>query len=141
MLVPDVNVLIYAVQADSKSHEAATTWLAGAGDGDEVLGIPTLMLSGFVRVSTNASMVTSRLSAPEAFSRCHEFMAHPAAVLLETGPRHWDIFRSLVLESGVAGPHVADAYLAAFAIENNATFVTFDQGFRRLPGLKLEVLG
>jgi len=64
----------------------------------------------------------------------------PAAASLDPGAIHWDIFRTLVLESGVSGPHVSDAYLAAFAIENNATFVTFDRGFRRFEGLKLQVL-
>lgn len=140
MLVPDVNVFIYAAQADSERHAAATAWLSTAGDSDEVLGIPALVLSGFVRVSTNARMVTSRLSAPEAFARCDEFVAMPAAARLEPGRNHWDLFQSLVLESGVSGPQVADAYLAAFALENNATFVTFDRGFRRFPGLKLQVI-
>jgi toxin-antitoxin system PIN domain toxin len=133
-------VFIYAVQTDSKSHTVASGWLAAAGDGDEVLGIPGLVLSAFVRISTNRRMVSLALSVEDAFSRCQEFLAMPAAASLDPGAIHWDIFRTLVLESGVSGPHVSDAYLAAFAIENHATFVTFDRGFRRFEGLKLQVL-
>jgi predicted nucleic acid-binding protein len=42
-----------------------------------------------------------------------------------------------VLESGIKGPDITDAYLAAFAIENDATFVTFDRGFTRFQGLRV----
>lgn len=99
-----------------------------------------MILSSYIRVVTNPRLETLVRSATEAFAKCEEIRRMPAYVPLKEGPRHWDIFRELVLESGVAGPHVADAYLAAFAIENNATFVTFDRGFHRFSGLKLQVL-
>ena len=58
------------------------------------------------------------------------------SVLPAAKKTHWDIFERLLLEARVAGPAVSDAYLAAFAIQHDATFVTFDRGFARFPGLR-----
>jgi predicted nucleic acid-binding protein len=49
------------------------------------------------------------------------------------------LFREIVLASGISGPDITDAYLAAFALENDATFVTFDRGFQRFTGLRVFV--
>lgn len=51
--------------------------------------------------------------------------------------RHWEIFADLVRETQARANVVPDAYLAALAIENGATFVTRDRGFARFPGLRL----
>jgi predicted nucleic acid-binding protein len=61
----------------------------------------------------------------------------PAYGRLVEGPRHWEIFQQLTEVSGIRGGSLTDAYLAAFAIENDATFVTFDRGFAKFPGLKV----
>lgn len=140
MLVPDANVLLNAHFTRQVHHAAALRWLEGSTLGDEEVAISNLVFSAFVRITTNSGLSSGRLSPQGAFAYCDRIRRLPATAPLEEGPRHWDIFRSLVLESGVAGPHVSDAYLAAFAIENNATFVTFDRGFHRFPGLKLHVL-
>lgn len=137
MLVPDVNVLLNAVHEDSVTHGVAEAWLGNTGNGIETVGIPDLVLSAFVRIATNARMSTLALPVTEVFRLCDEFRAMPAYERLEAGPNHWATFQDLVFRTGVAGPDIADAYLAAFAVENNATFVTFDMGFSRFPGLKL----
>ncbi len=140
MLVPDVNVLLNATNEHSETHEVASSWLEMAANGTESLGVADLVLSSYVRIVTNPKLETLVRSANDAFAQCEEIRRMPAYVPLKESPTHWDIFRALVLESGVAGPHISDAYLAAFAVENNATFVTFDRGFHRFPGLKLQVL-
>ncbi|MBE0610269.1 MAG: PIN domain-containing protein [Dehalococcoidia bacterium] len=137
MLVPDVNILVSAEFHDLTHHRIARTWLRNACDGDEVVGIPELVLSAFVRISTNQRVFTSALVPELAFRRVREVLATPAVVVLHEGPRHWELFERISLELGIAGPHVSDAYLAAFAIENNATFVTFDRGFQRFPALRV----
>ncbi|MGH7557730.1 MAG: PIN domain-containing protein, partial [Gemmatimonadota bacterium] len=59
----------------------------------------------------------------------------PNAVVLEAGERHWEILRHLLDASQSAGPFVADAALAALAIEHGATLHTTDRDFSRFPGL------
>jgi predicted nucleic acid-binding protein len=60
----------------------------------------------------------------------------PNRVQLEPGPRHWEIFERLCRESGAKGNLVADAYLAALAIESGCEWVTTDRDYSRFKGLR-----
>jgi len=60
----------------------------------------------------------------------------PASRVVAPGARHWEIFAGLVRAAHATANLVPDAYLAALAIENGATFVTRDRGFARFPGLR-----
>ena len=95
-----------------------------------------MALTAFVRIATNRKTFPGGPSPSEAFAVCEAILDAPAATLLRAGPSHWAIFRRLVLESGVSGPDITDAYFAALAIEHDAEFVTFDRGFARFPGLR-----
>lgn len=54
---------------------------------------------------------------------------------IEPGPRHWVIFRDLVLGTHICGSDTTDAYLAALAMEHGCEWWTTDRGFSRFPGL------
>lgn len=140
MLVPDVNVLVYAHFRESPSHEAARNWVDAVMFGDELVATPDVVLTGFIRIATNPTLFATPPSMAEAFSVALRLHVPPNGIPVHPGPKHWEIFERLVVEGGLTSKDVSDAYLAAFAIENDATFVTFDRGFRRFPGLRLEVL-
>jgi len=55
---------------------------------------------------------------------------HPNAVTLAPGERHWNIFQRLCQEVNAKGNLIADAYLAALAIETGAEWITTDRVFR-----------
>ena len=59
----------------------------------------------------------------------------PNAVPIEPGPRHWEIFSNLCVAAGACGNLVADANLAALAIETGCEWITTDRDFARFPGL------
>jgi len=63
-------------------------------------------------------------------------LAAPAATRVSAGERHWDSFRALCGEIGARGPDISDAFLAAVAIEQNATWLSADRGFARFPRLR-----
>ena len=140
MLVPDVNVFVNAVIEPSIHHRPSAEWLRRVGTGRESVAISDFVMSSVVRVTTGVRMEKSRRTAAEAFAFCEADYKMPTAARIAEGPRHWSLFREIVLASGISGPDVTDAYLAAFALENDATFVTFDRGFRRFPGLRVFVL-
>jgi uncharacterized protein len=48
--------------------------------------------------------------------------------------RHWDIFTALCAD--IRGPLVADAFIAALAIEHGCELITTDSDFSRFPGLR-----
>jgi len=135
MLIPDVNVLVYAHRDDSEHHVVCKRWLEDRVNGAEIVGLPPLVLSGFIRVVTNPKAFRTPSSIEQALSVAERLTQHPNCVILQPGTRHWNIFTSLCRTSGARGNLVPDAYYAALAIEANATWVTFDGGFGRFPGL------
>ncbi|MCV7379821.1 VapC toxin family PIN domain ribonuclease [Mycobacterium alsense] len=136
MLLLDVNVCVYAIRQDSVDHAAYYEWVHGALAADEPVGISELVLSSVIRLLTNHRVFRQPSSTAQALDACRALRSAPAAVALRPGPRHWDIFDSLCTKVGAKGNTVADAYHAALAIENGATWITNDRGFGRFPGLR-----
>jgi toxin-antitoxin system PIN domain toxin len=136
MLLLDVNVCVYAIRKDTAEHSAYRTWIEGLLTGDEPVGISELVLSGVVRLITNHRIFRQPSSTAQALDACRTLRSAPAAIALRPGPRHWEIFDSLCVGSGAKANTVADAYHAALAIENGATWITTDRGFARFPGLR-----
>ena len=137
MLLLDVNVCVYAIREDSgPDHEAYRTWVGDVLIGDEPLGISELVLSGVVRLITNHRVFRQPSSIAQALDTCRTLRSAPAAIPLRPGRRHWDIFDSMCTEVGAKANTVSDAYHAALAMENGATWITADRGFARFPGLR-----
>ncbi len=95
-----------------------------------------LVLSGFVRVVTHPRVFADPTPTELAWSFAAGVRASPATVRLAPGERHRDLFQRLCAATGARGNQVTDAYLAALAIEVNATWMTADRGFGRYPGLR-----
>jgi toxin-antitoxin system PIN domain toxin len=131
-----VNVLVYAFREAAPDHIRFREWLSTAAISDEPFGISELVLSGFVRVATHPRI----FSPPSPIERAMEFAnalkAQPNAVVVVPGLRHWEIFERLCIGAGAKGNLVADAYLAALAIESGSEWITTDRDFSRFPGLR-----
>lgn len=127
----DVNVLVYAHRADLPEHQDYRSLMEQLGNGDEPLGIPDVVLSGFVRVLTNRKIFHEPTTHQAAWAAVDRLLDAPAAVRLTAGERHWALFRRLADDIDARGNDIADAYLAAFAVENNATWLSADRGFAR----------
>jgi uncharacterized protein len=61
-------------------------------------------------------------------------------VLVRPGAQHLALLRRLLLGIGQGGPIVSDAHLAALAIEQQATLLSFDRAFERFAGVRLKTL-
>lgn len=136
MLLPDINVCVYAIREDSPDHEAYRSWLTDALNGDEPVGISDLVLSGVIRIITNHRIFQEPSTTQQALNACGALRSGPVAVPLQSGRRHWEIFDSLCRQTNAKAHAVPDAYHAALAIENGATLITADRGFARFPGLR-----
>ncbi|MDF0665981.1 MAG: type II toxin-antitoxin system VapC family toxin [Nitrospira sp.] len=136
MILPDVNVLVYAHRQDSTRHSDYRDWLNQILRSDAAFGISDLVLSGFLRVVTHPRI----FGDPTPLAIAMEFVAsvrdHPNAVTLAPGERHWDIFQRLCREVNAKGNLVADAYLAALAIETGAEWITTDRDYARFSALR-----
>ncbi|KZS76405.1 ribonuclease [Mycobacterium kansasii] len=136
MLCVDVNVLVYAHRADLREHSSYRSLLERLANDDEPLGLPDGALAGFVRVVTNRRVFTEPTSPHDAWQGIDALLAAPAAVRLGPGERHWMLLRQLAADIDASGNDIADAYLAAYALENNATWVSADRGFARFRRLR-----
>lgn len=132
----DVNVLVYAHRVDLPEHRAYRALLERLANDDEPLGLPDAVLTGFVRVTTNRRVFAEPTSAEEAWGAVDELLAAPATMRLHAGERHWTVFRRLADDISARGNDVSDAYLAAYALENNATWLSADRGFARFDRLR-----
>lgn len=140
MKTPDVNLLLYAVNADSPQQAVAAGWLERAYAGPGGIGFAWVALLGFVRIATRRGIFPNPLSLDEALGQVDAWLHHPRARLLHPTDRHAAVLARLLIGAGRGGDLVTDAHLAALGIEHNATLGTFDRDFERFPGLRVDVL-
>jgi hypothetical protein len=141
MVLPDVNVLIYAFRKDDPFHPVCNPWLTSVIAGEARFGMSRLAMSALVRVTTNTRSYRQLSTLAEAFTFCDYIASQPNCQLVEPGDRHWDIFQRLCIETDTRGPRITDAWFAALAIEWSCEWVTMDRDFARFPGLKWSVPG
>ncbi|MBS1861384.1 MAG: type II toxin-antitoxin system VapC family toxin [Actinobacteria bacterium] len=136
MRLPDLNLLIYAVDESSPRHRPARSWLEGSLSGTEEVGFAWVVLLGFLRLTTNPRIFEAPLVAGEALDLIDGWLAQPAAGVVEPGAGHPALLRRLLDPLGTAGNLTTDAHLAALAIEHGAELCSADTDFARFPGLR-----
>jgi len=136
VVLPDVNVLVYAHREDSVQHAGCLRWLEDVVNGAEAFGLSDHVLSGFVRVVTHPKVFARPSSLANALAFAEQLRGSPNAVSISPGPRHWDIFRSLCTRANAKGNLVPDAWFAALAIESGCEWVTTDRDYARFKGLR-----
>ena len=134
MILPDVNVLIYAFRADSNDHAQYRLWLESVINGRAAYGIAPQVLSNLVRICTHPRIFARPSSRTDAFDFCRVLLEQPNATVMSPGPRHWSIFEGLCADAKVSGNLVQDAWFAALAIESGLRVDHDGQGLRTLPG-------
>ena len=136
MIVPDINLLLYAYDPGSPFHSAARTWWEGLSSGSERVGVPWIVTVGFVRIMTNPAIAGRRVPVEEALSLVDGWFSNTHITELNPGAGHLAHFRQALQSVGGGRNRVTDAHLAALAIEYDAELHTNDADFRRFPGLR-----
>ena len=136
MVVPDVNLLLYAHISAFRQHRAAKTWWETLLAGREEVGIASPALFAFVRLATNRRVLDQPMDVEGALERVESWFSRPQVRFLQPGPAHLEIAFRLLRALGAAGNLTTDAHLAALAIENQAELHSNDSDFARFPGLR-----
>jgi len=136
MIIPDVNLLIYASNRDAPLHRAARRWLDATISGSETIGLPWNVLLAFLRITTRQGPLRNPLSLDKAFDLVESWLDQPSVVVLHPGPRHARLLRDLLEPLGTGGNLTSDAHLAAIAIEQGAELCSSDTDFVRFHGLR-----
>lgn len=140
MKMPDVNVLVYAINPDALQHVAARRWLEAAYVDPAGVAFAWATLAGFLRISTLRGILATPLSIVDALRFVDEWLAHPHARIVGPTDRHVSLLGRMLIGAGRGGNLVSDAHLAALAIEHGAVLGTFDADFERFAGLRFEHL-
>ena len=135
MKIPDLNLLIYAVDGQAAEHDGALRWWNGALSGSETVGLAWSVLLGFLRLTTSSRIVRAPMNAAEALDYIDRWLDLEITTIVEPTSSHPRVLRDLLGGTGTAGNLVADAHLAALAIEHGAQLCSADRDFGRFNGL------
>lgn len=136
MILPDVNILIYASDRGSKFHPAAIEWLEKAFSEDEVF-LTWHTITGFLRILTHPTILKNPMTISKAVGIVDRWLELDNVHLVSLEKTNWKAFSSLLVESGANGNLVMDAHLAAMAMSSGARLATTDRDFRRFSGIRL----
>jgi hypothetical protein len=136
VIVPDLNLLVYAYNTAAPSHHEARAWWSDLMDRERPVGLPWAVGLGFVRLVTHPAVLTDPVRPLDALRAVRSWLDRPHVRVLEPGPRHLDILADLFAATGVGGNLTTDTHLAALAIEYQAEIHTNDGDFERFPGLR-----
>jgi hypothetical protein len=136
VILPDVNLLIYAYNREAPRHTAARQWWEAALNADEPVAIPWVTMLGFIRLMTHRAVLVSPLPPKIAIGHVRSWLERPNVRVMEPGPRHLELLEQAVHSLGTAGPLTTDAHLAVLAIEHQCQLYSNDADFVRFPGLR-----
>lgn len=137
MILPDVDVLVYAFRREAEQHEVYARWLSRLVDGADELALHDPVLAGFVRIVTNPRFLTDPAPVELALEFVTRLRQGTRARWIPPGHQSWETLTRLAEgDRGIRGNLVPDAHLAAVALTHNARLATADRGFGRFPGLR-----
>jgi toxin-antitoxin system PIN domain toxin len=136
MIIPDVNLLLYANIDATPQHAAARAWFERLLNGTERVGFAPAALLGFVRLSTSRRVYLEPLTVEDAVKRVRTWLERPNTVLLEQSAEVVQTALDLLLEAGAAGNLTTDAQLAAHATVARGTVASTDGDFGRFPRVR-----
>ncbi len=136
MIVPDVNLLVYAYHEDDPNHEAAKRWWEGLVNGTEAIGVPWAVSMGFIRLMLNPRVLSSPMTSSSALGCVKTWMQYSHINPVTPGADHLTHFQRNLDASGGTAKLVPDAHIAAIALERQAVLHSNDSDFNRFPGLQ-----
>lgn len=135
MIVPDVNLLIYACDSTAPAHRKARAWWESVLSGSEPVGIPWIVILAFVRLMTHPTLSENPMSVGQAQEQVEAWLRCDHVRLLSPEPTTFTRFFDLLTAAGSAGNLCTDALIAALAEEHGGKVYSNDTDFARFPGI------
>ena len=136
MIVPDANLLLYAVDSKSPFNKAAKQWWSNCLSGAVPVGLCHPVVFAFVRISTNQRAFERPLSLIQATEIVQSWLDRRSTRTLHPSAQHTcNVLKLLAAAGSSGGNMVTDAQIAEYAISHQAEVHTADHDFRRFPGL------
>lgn len=135
MILPDLNLLLYAYNPHVEQHAKAKAWWEEVMNGEELIGMPHEVALGFVRIATNPKLGPAAVSLFTARSVVEKWRDLGVLRVLTPAEDHSQQVLMLMERAGVSGQVTSDASLAVYAISNRATLCSNDGDYARFPNL------
>lgn len=136
MILPDVNILIHAVNTDAPRNTVIRTWWDHVLSGATPVYLPWIVVLGFLRITTNPRMFLNPLSVDSAEQYIDEWLSQSPVRIINPGEGHWDLVKQLLSQAGTSGNLTTDAHIAALSIQWDCTVYSTDTDFARFSGIK-----
>jgi toxin-antitoxin system PIN domain toxin len=136
VIIPDVNMILYAEIDAYPQHEVARGWWEDLLSGETRVALPAISIFGFLRIATSRRIFQEPLAMGDALGRVETWLGRSNVTFLGPGPRHLETAFGLLRALGTGGNLTTDVQLAAYAIENQAELCSNDLDFGRFAGLR-----
>ena len=134
MILPDVNVLVYAFRREAEHHDRYAAWLATLIAGADELALHDTVLAGVARIVTNPKIFAEPAPMAVTLDFLARIRAARRAHWLPPGEVTWtELDRLAQQDRGLRANLVPDALLAALARAHGCRIATSDRGFARFP--------
>lgn len=138
MILVDANLLIYARVTSLPQHPPARAWLEMRLNSSARVGLPWPSLLAFVRLVSNPRVFDRPETIQTAWQQVEEWLERDCAWIPQPTERHRETLAPLLRGIVDRSKLVADAHLAALAIEHGLTLCSTDGDFARFPDLRWE---
>jgi len=136
MIIPDINLLVYAHNDQAPLHAEAKLWWEGLLNGRAPVGLPWIAVGGFIRLMTHSRVLKNPMEVTRAVECVREWLEREPVRILHPGDRFSGLFLDFLTTLGTAGNLTTDAQFAALAVEHQAELHSNDADFHRFPGLR-----
>lgn len=136
MIVPDLNLMLYATLSGFPQHARAKSWWEDILSGDTDVGLVSPVVLGFIRLTTGRRLLEQPMTADQSVSHARSWLAQPYVQYLPDSGAILDRALDLLTDIGAAGNLTTDAQIAAHALNHGATVATNDTDFTRFPGVQ-----
>lgn len=137
VIAVDTTILVYAHREDSPHHRRALQSLQDLVGRGTSWALPWPCLHEFLAIVTHPRLYDPPSGIDEALAALSDLLALPKVIPLTEAPDHADVLGRLLRESGVVGPKVHDARVAALCLAHGVTELwTADRDFSYFPQLR-----
>jgi toxin-antitoxin system PIN domain toxin len=136
MILPDVNILVYAYNENASEHARIRTWWEETLNQSRPVAMSWTSILGFIRVATHRRILDNPMHPGQAVALVQSWLGMRNVQIITPGEAHGEILFGLLDHLGTAGDLTTDAHLAALAIEYQAELVSTDVDFARFPRLR-----
>jgi hypothetical protein len=136
VILPDINLLIYAHNELAPQHTKARDWWEECMNGRVTVGLSWLVMSGFIRLMTHPRVLKNPMKVTEAIKQTQTWLQQAPVRIINPGTAFSSLFYGYLEQLGTGGNLTTDTQLAALAVEHQAELHSCDADFSRFSGLR-----